>query len=268
MLKRHVVLLLLLFHIGIQAQDIGYSKHETDSVVTFNFYNKTHAPVTLFVTKLSDLSITVPETSLLCPPQDSLEHVISIPKIYIDENPDFKVGDHFSSSATFGVPLDKKEIKNVLYELPFKSGKRYKIIQGHNGKLSHYTDQSRYAVDFKIPIGDTIVAARSGRVIRTVDHFTEHGGKAYRDKANQIIVYHDDGTLAFYVHLDTDGVLVKVGDMVTAGQAIGISGHTGFSTTPHLHFVVRNFKSAIPIQFKANKKLGKKSGVWAKKPKS
>ncbi|WP_460219727.1 M23 family metallopeptidase [Psychroserpens sp. MEBiC05023] len=268
MLKRHALLLIILLHVSLHAQDYGYSKHVNDSVISYNFYNKTHAPITLSIEKLSDLDIRIPDAPLVCPPMDSLQDIISIPKIYSTENEDFKASDHFSTSGAFGTQLNQKDIKKVLYELPFKSGKRYKVIQGYNGRLSHYTDKSRYAIDFKIPIGDTIVAARSGRVIRTVDHFTEHGGESYTDKANQILIYHDDGTIAFYVHLDTNGVLVNVGDMVKQGQPIGISGHTGYSTTPHLHFVVRNFRSAIPIQFKENGQIGKKSGRWAKKPKN
>ena len=41
-----------------------------------------------------------------------------------------------------------------------------------------------------------------------------------------------------YVHLDHQGSLVEVGDKVQKGQAIGISGMTGFSSGEHLHFNV------------------------------
>ena len=102
-------------------------------------------------------------------------------------------------------------------------------------------------------------------MIRVVEHFTERGGKAFRNKANQVSVYHDDGTIAYYVHLDKDGALVDVGDFVESGQPIGIAGFTGYTTTPHLHFVVRNFREAIPIQFRQKKNIGKKSGIRIKK---
>ena len=262
-----VIVVCLLFLNGIQAQDFGYSKSENDSLVSYTFYNKLPIPVTLSVTKRSELNIPIPSEPLVCPPTDSLVGVISIPKVYINADPDFNASEHFGSSVSFGKQLDDSEVDDVLYELPFQSGKRYKIIQGFKGKFSHSSDQSRYAIDFKMPIGDTIVAARSGRVVSAIEHYTERGGRDFRDKANQVVIYHDDGTLAFYVHLDTDGALVEVGDYVDAGQNIGIAGFTGFTTTPHLHFVIRNFRSAIPIQFKEKKNIGKRSGVWAKKPK-
>ena len=259
-----LVIWVMLFSFELQAQEVRFSKNETDSLVTYNFINPTFAPVTLTVEKLSDLDITLPSQPIVCTAQDSLVAVISIPKS-VASRPDFKSSSHFKTSAAFGKFIEKDSIKDVLYELPFKNGKRYKIIQGFKGTFTHSSEQSLYAIDFKMPIGDTIVAARSGIVIRTVDHFTEHGGKSLRDKSNQILIYHDDGTIAYYVHLDTNGVLVEVGDQVEAGDAIGISGFTGYTTTPHLHFVVRNLRSAIPIAFKNYKNLGKKSGVWAKK---
>ena len=45
--------------------------------------------------------------------------------------------------------------------------------------------------------------------------------------------------MALYAHLKAEGVLVRVGQRVRAGQQIGLSGNTGFTTGPHLHFVVQ-----------------------------
>ena len=63
--------------------------------------------------------------------------------------------------------------------------------------------------------------------------------KAYGGRANFVRILHDDGTMALYAHLKTDGVLVRVGQQVQAGQQIGLSGNTGFTTGPHLHFAVQ-----------------------------
>lgn len=268
MISRCVLLFCLLCLNVFQAQDFGYTTSKNDSTVSYTFHNRLSIPVTLSFQKHSDLQISIPLESMVCPPTDSLVGIIQIPNEFINSDSEFNSRDHFSSRLTFGRQLDNSEIKDVLYELPFQNGKRYKIIQGFKGKFTHSSDQSKYAIDFKMPIGDTIVAARAGRVVSAIEHYTEHGGKSFRDKANQVVIYHDDGTLAFYVHLDTDGALVEVGDVVNAGQNIGISGYTGYTTTPHLHFVIRNFRSAIPIQFKEKKNIGKKSKVWVKKPKN
>jgi murein DD-endopeptidase MepM/ murein hydrolase activator NlpD len=72
--------------------------------------------------------------------------------------------------------------------------------------------------------------------------------------ANFIVVMHDDGTTGEYYHLQQDGSLVEVGDKVIAGQQIGLSGNTGHTTMPHLHFAVyratnRARPQSIPVNF-------------------
>ena len=56
---------------------------------------------------------------------------------------------------------------------------------------------------------------------------------------NYIFIEHDDGTVANYWHFQKDGVLVTVGDTVLTGEVIGLSGNTGYSAFPHLHFEVQ-----------------------------
>ena len=77
------------------------------------------------------------------------------------------------------------------------------------------------------------------------------------------MVLHDDGSMASYVHLDYEGVLVNLGDKVETGQAIGISGMTGFTTLPHLHLVIYKAKGiSIPFQFKGERKVLKKGKFY------
>jgi murein DD-endopeptidase MepM/ murein hydrolase activator NlpD len=63
--------------------------------------------------------------------------------------------------------------------------------------------------------------------------------ETYSGRANFVRILHDDGSMALYAHLKTGGVLVRVGQQVQAGQQIGLSGNTGFTTGPHLHFAVQ-----------------------------
>jgi murein DD-endopeptidase MepM/ murein hydrolase activator NlpD len=105
------------------------------------------------------------------------------------------------------------------YNLPFAKGKRYKILQGHFGKFSHYSDFSRYAIDFKMNVGQPIHGMREGVVINVKEDSNEGGkDKKYYDKANYILVYHKDGTFAQYVHLKQDGAVVEKEDTIQKGN--------------------------------------------------
>jgi len=60
----------------------------------------------------------------------------------------------------------------------------------------------------------------------------------YKNKANYLIIQHDDGSFGCYWHLAKSGVLVTKGH-VEKGQLIGLSGATGLVIRPHLHFSVK-----------------------------
>ena len=75
--------------------------------------------------------------------------------------------------------------------------------------------------------------------------------------ANHVRILHADDSIATYAHLAPGGVVVGVSQRVEAGSLIGYSGSTGYSTGPHLHFVVQQtlrksdgFGSiSVPIRF-------------------
>jgi len=134
--------------------------------------------------------------------------------------------------------IDVQHDDEILYRLPFERGRSYRVSQGYNGRLSHH-GVNQYAVDFSLPEGTTVCAAREGIVV-DLKESSETGGphKSYADEANYVSIAHAGGTIGEYHHLKTDGVLVEIGDRVVAGQAIALSGNTGYSTFPHLHFGV------------------------------
>ncbi|MBI3396106.1 MAG: peptidoglycan DD-metalloendopeptidase family protein, partial [Spirochaetia bacterium] len=65
---------------------------------------------------------------------------------------------------------------------------------------------------------------------------------------NAIVIEHEAGFKTLYAHLSK--VYVKAGQFVTAGSIIGVSGNTGFSTGPHLHFeIIKNGVAVNPQAF-------------------
>ena len=126
------------------------------------------------------------------------------------------------------------------YRLPFEYG-RIRVDQGFGGRYSHDDAQNRYAVDFAVPEGTPVLAAREGVVLQVESDFSGTGldRERYGGRANYVRILHTDGSMALYAHLKPEGVLVRVSQRVRQGQQIALSGNTGFSTAPHLHFVVQ-----------------------------
>ncbi|MBC7989060.1 MAG: M23 family metallopeptidase, partial [Luteimonas sp.] len=83
--------------------------------------------------------------------------------------------------------------------------------------------------------------ARGGIVMQTESGFGSAGlnKKRFSARANVIRILHDDGSMGVYAHLKANGVYVQVGDRVGIGQQIALSGNTGYSSGPHLHFCLQ-----------------------------
>jgi murein DD-endopeptidase MepM/ murein hydrolase activator NlpD len=149
-----------------------------------------------------------------------------------------------------------KEDTSFVYTLPFEKNKRHLLIQGY---FSKYTHKNRAALDFKMKRGTTICAAREGVVVRVKEDGRQGGlNKKYRPDGNVIIIQHADGSRAGYWHLQFNSAFVNVGDTVTQGQTIGLSGKTGYTLFPHLHFIVWRFSGnnqwlQVGTRFKTNK---------------
>lgn len=138
-------------------------------------------------------------------------------------------------------PLNPAFDRNVVYHLPIPAETGIRVDQGFGGEFSHNQPHSLHAVDFTVPTGTPVLAARAGTVMDVERYFHRNGQDIERDgpRANYVRILHPDGTMAVYAHLEYNGVLVRPGQRVRAGQQIARSGNTGFSTGPHLHFAVQ-----------------------------
>lgn len=123
--------------------------------------------------------------------------------------------------------------------LPLDSG--FEIHQGFGGRFSHKDPQSFHAVDLAVDEGTPVLAARTGVVMQIEEDFEGAGldAEKFAARANHVRILHDDGSMAVYAHLKLESVVVGVGQYVREGQKIGLSGNTGFSSGPHLHFAVQ-----------------------------
>ena len=118
------------------------------------------------------------------------------------------------------------------YKISSGFGKRKAPIKGassdHNG------------VDLAVPVNTAVVAPMDGVVEKVYEN--SKGGK-------QLIIRHSDGSRSGYAHLNA--YQVNIGDVVSKGQKIALSGNTGNSSGPHLHFTYKNANGAFvnPIDF-------------------
>lgn len=145
---------------------------------------------------------------------------------------------------------------SYIYSLPFENNKKVFLIQAYDSKMSH---KGEIALDFKIKKKTKVCAARDGVVISAREDSEDGGLKPENmSDGNYISIQHYDGSVAHYWHLIKDGVLINVGDTITKGQVIGLSGNTGYSAFPHLHFEVVGYNGSgkygqLPTRFNTNK---------------
>ncbi|MGB8356603.1 MAG: M23 family metallopeptidase [Chthoniobacteraceae bacterium] len=134
------------------------------------------------------------------------------------------------------------------YRLPYQNGTSHLLSQGYGGVVSHH---GAFALDFDMPEGTPVCAARDGVVIEI------QKSREYSDNdsiiGNFIAIKHVDGTVALYAQLAKDGVTVTVGQKVRAGDVIGSSGSTGHTNGPHLHFEVDSLKDCVGVTLKGER---------------
>lgn len=236
----------------------------------YYFFNRWHGPVQIKVAfgKASNVrsepslpaSVTMHDTGeqrLLTVYQDDPRH----PSEY-----------RLQFSSVPGDPDAEPDVRQR-YQLPFRRGKRFLVGQGFGGTATHTDEQSHYAVDIGLPAGSPVLAARDGVVMHVAEDFFGGGEDMQRfgHRANHVRILHADGTMAVYAHLQAESVLVKPGRAVVAGEIIALSGNTGYSTGPHLHFVVQHNAAgelrSLPFRFDNGSEDGliPRAGAWVER---
>jgi murein DD-endopeptidase MepM/ murein hydrolase activator NlpD len=141
------------------------------------------------------------------------------------------------------------------YRYPWQGGVAHNVTQGNNNASGSHNGSQAYAFDFDLPAGTQIRAARDGvvewiqnTVNRNFDPSPSAAGNPGNvpfprndlgNWGNAARIRHPGGFTSWYFHIQQNSFLVNVGDTVTQGQAIALSGNTGRSSAPHLHFQVQ-----------------------------
>ncbi|WP_327383952.1 M23 family metallopeptidase [Streptomyces sp. NBC_01207] len=118
------------------------------------------------------------------------------------------------------------------------------------GKGGNMWSHKHSGQDFAVPVGTQVKAAAAGTVVKA----GPNGGGDGPAYGNAIVIKHANNTYSQYAHLSK--IQVKIGQKVNASQRIALSGNTGNSSGPHLHFEIRttpNYGSAVnPVAFLRN----------------
>ncbi len=144
----------------------------------------------------------------------------------------------------FDTKLDKKEKKLILNSIPSASPLKKVFITSDFGFRFHPIFKRKRlhtGIDMRAKIGTKIYATANGIVSKARKDDPGGYGKMVR-------IVHNYGFESIYAHLDF--VNVNVGDIIKKGTLIGLSGNTGDSNGPHLHYEIRYLNKYLnPIDF-------------------
>ncbi len=191
------------------------------------------------VEEIYDFGVEFPESASFN--STMMEYIALNPNIMITvRNYSGREGTHIvtEDNKQFRVPVKfSNEGETNTINITSFFGPREFIIGGVMRKDFHR------GLDFALPPGTPIVAASDGIVINS---------KYYGTYGNYIEIEHEGKYKTVYAH--NSRLIVKVGDMVKRGDIIAISGNTGLSTGPHLHFEIKYNNNIIDPYPKLNLK--------------
>lgn len=163
----------------------------------------------------------------------------------------YKGINYYGVMAENGKFYDKEGYSLMETFLKFPSLKKYRISSTFNPhRLNPITKKisPHQGIDLAMPIGTPILSTGSGEIIQT---------KCSIAAGRYIAIRHNVKYITRYMHLKK--ILVKVGEKVKKGEKIGLSGNTGYTTGPHLHYeiwlknkVINPEKLIIPDRLSGN----------------
>jgi len=181
---------------------------------------------------------------------------------------DFRSEDaaHFAQGLRMGF-IELQDEAVGAWRYPWNSGDPHSVGQGNNNPSGSHNGSQAFAFDFNMPVGTQIRAAQAG----TVEWLQENQTTTYNPNlptspvnqpfpngslqnwGNAVRLRHPGGFTSWYFHIQPSGVLVSQNQTVERGQQIALSGNTGRTAGPHLHFQVQadstNWGQSVAITF-------------------
>lgn len=232
--------------------EVQLLNREIDGGTVLVARNTYYAPVEIawVLTSIENVSTDAPAVGSMVVPARADQELMTL----LRTDPALSMRFEYELRYLLGSP-DAVHAPDEAYRLPYALASSHAVSQAFPDAVTHADPASLHAFDFAMPIGTGIYAARDGIVVDVASDYFEAGLDPNVDgpRANIVRVLHDDGTMSLYAHLNWNSIRVVPGQRVRRGEQIADSGNTGFSSGPHLHFVVQRNDGgrlvSVPIEF-------------------
>ncbi len=178
------------------------------------------------------------QTKVIQEPSDGHRKVVALITFENDSEEEVDIQKEEITYAAVPKIVERGTIVPPTYIKPVSGGR---LSSGFGKRTAPTKGASTFhkGVDWAVPVGTAVMASSSGTVIRA------GWGSGY---GYCVFISHSDGKVTRYGHLSK--VLVKVGQTVKQGEKIALSGNTGVSTGPHLHFeILVNGTQVNPLNY-------------------
>jgi len=193
----------------------AYSQEKEDFIgLLIECYQFMYAPETVVAEEPAVVAVATVADAFTC---------VERPSNFYDDYSDTRIGFDLLTQIREVVSLSfTANSLSPPLKIPLRITSKYAEIRS-NGSIHQ-------GIDFGLSIGDTVYSSFCGEV--RIEKFDPSG------YGNVVVIRNYNMSETLYGHLDKS--LVRNGQQVVAGQAIGIGGNTGTSTGPHLHFEIRS----------------------------